>query len=383
LKAGLLQANSSADQPKTVLKFLISGIGDEDSLVMIEQPGKLTNSSKQPINDMSAAMDVLFDTLMNMQLVESIQATGHRVVHGGSKFHQPVTITDDVEAYLHSVTQLAPHHMPSALQLIAFLRKKLPDCSHVACFDTGFFNAVPRLAQIMAIPRSFTDEGVRRYGFHGLSYQHLRLSFSKLAGEAAVNGRVVYAHLGSGASLAATKNGHPVDMTMGFSPASGVMMSSRSGDLDPTLGSYLQQKQGLTAKEYDHMVNFESGLLGVSGVSHDMQVLIQEMERQDGAQEAVELFCYQVAKSVASLASTIGGLDSLIFSGGIGENAPLVRRMVCEQLSYMGIALDDSANQEHAGLISSVESIIGVHTIRSDESQTIAQEVYKLTKNKD
>ena len=383
LKVELLvfsEALMSNSQP--VVQVVVAGIGGESSVVCAAKDQPEYRNSVSAENH-AEAWQIALEMLAKSNAFGEVRAVGHRVVHGGTDFTNSVEIDDAVQDKLAKLTALDPHHMPAALELIALLRAQFPDIPHVACFDTSFFRDIPRVAQMTSLPREYESLGVRRFGFHGLSYQNLQATFRSLAGEAAVNGRVIYAHLGSGASLVATRNGQPQDMTMGFSPASGVLMSSRSGDIDPALPLFLQQQKNMAAEDFDHMINFEAGLLGVSGLSNDMRVLIEAMDEHEGAREAVLLFCHQVAKSIASLSAAIGGLDSLIFSGGIGENAPLVRKMVCEQLAYMGISLDTEANQRHADLISSSESAIGVHVIASHESQTIVQEVRKLIQHKE
>lgn len=351
----------------------VATIGAAVSRVSTQIDGGAANSEDVFIADHVSAMNYILKILAD----KHIDAVGHRIVHGGTDYSSPVIIDDEVIQKLSALSALDPHHMPAALELIGILQSHLPDVPHVACFDTAFFHDIPRLAQMTTLPRAYEDRGVRRYGFHGLSYQYIQSAFRDIAGDTAVNGRVVYAHLGSGASLAATRDGRPQDMTMGFSPVSGIMMSSRSGDLDPALAQYFGTTLGVDSAAYDHMVNFESGLLGVSGVSADMKVLIDAMDGDPHAREAVELFCYQVAKSVAALATTIGGLDSLIFSGGIGEQAPLIRQMICDRLYFLGVQLDDDANQHHGTLISSSWSAVGVHVIPTDESQTILRAVYQ------
>ena len=259
------------------------------------------------------------------------------------------------------------------------LRQAYPNIPQVACFDTAFFHDLPRVAQILSLPRKYESAGLRRYGFHGLSYSYLQSAFTSLAGTGAVNGRVIYAHLGSGASLAATLNGKPVDTTMSLTPASGIMMSSRSGDLDPGVFGFLERR-GVNTDQFTHMVNHESGLLGVSELSADMQTLLEHETDNVKAKEAVSLFVYQIKKSIAALSATIGGLDSLIFAGGIGEQSPIIRSRVCQGLDYLGIEIDETKNQGNSQLISSNNSRVGVHVIPTDEAQIICQQVLHCIK---
>jgi acetate kinase len=248
----------------------------------------------------------------------------------------------------------------------------------VACFDTAFHHDLPRIARLLPIPRRYETQGVRRYGFHGLSYQFLMGELSRVAGPEVARGRVILAHLGNGASLAAVRDGKPMDTSMGFTPASGVPMSTRSGDLDPGLFWYLARTEGLDAKRFNEMVNFQSGLLGVSETSSDMRDLIDHETQDVRAAEAVALFCYQIKKWVGAFAAALGGLDTLIFAGGIGENAPKVRARICDGLSFLGIELDEHRNAANDEVISAVAGSVTVRVIRTDEELVIARCVYNV-----
>lgn len=327
------------------------------------------------VADHAAAIELIIQKVADRISIDSIAAVGHRIVYGGKDYSQPTRITDDVEERLRSFASFDPEHVPAALQFIDTLRQRFAHITQVACFDTAFFHDLPRVAQIVPIPHKYDSQGVRRYGFHGLSYSYLLSAFQAMAGETAAHGRVIFAHLGSGASLAATRDGKPVDTTMGFTPASGVVMSTRSGDIDPGLAWFLNQQTGMSLEEYNHMVNFESGLLGVSELSGDMYTLLQNEATNEQAAEAVNLFCYQVRKSIGALAATIGGLDSLVFSGGIGEQAIGLRARICNELGFLGIDLDDASNAQHASLISVQGSRVGVHVIPTDEALVIAKQV--------
>lgn len=309
---------------------------------------------------------------------QPISAVGHRIVHGGPRHFQPEIITDDLTRDLETLTSYDLEHLPLALQLIDLFRKKYPELPHVACFDTGFFHNTPRVAQILPLPHRFLADGLRRYGFHGLSYTYLQAAFREIAGEDAANNRVIYAHLGSGASLAATVNGKPTDTTMGFTPASGIIMSTRSGDIDPGLANYLNRQYGVSMEEFHQIVNFESGLLGVSEISADMKSLLDSEKSHEQAADAVNLFVYQVKKAIGALSTTIGGIDSLIISGGMGEVSSVIRERICSGLEYLGIELDDDANQKNARLISSESSRVGVHVIHTDEAKTITTQVLAI-----
>jgi acetate kinase len=248
----------------------------------------------------------------------------------------------------------------------------------VACFDTGFHQHMPRVARLMAIPRRYEKLGVRRYGFHGLSYAYLMEELERIVGSKAARGKVIIAHLGNGASMAAVRDGKSIDTTMGFTPASGLPMSTRSGDLDPGLFSYLVRTEGMTAEQFQDMVNARSGLLGLSEISPDMRDLLKKEGQDVRAAEAVALFCYQGKKWIGAYAAALGGLEQLLFSGGIGEHAPAVRARMCEGLEFLGIRLDQAKNEAGAAVISSPESSVTVRVIRTDEESQIAQSVCRL-----
>ncbi len=255
---------------------------------------------------------------------------------------------------------------------------RFPDLPQVACFDTAFHHDLPRVARLLPIPRRYEAQGVRRYGFHGLSYAFLMGELARLAGEEAAHGRVILAHLGNGASLAAVHDGKPMDTSMSFTPTAGTPMSTRSGDLDPGLIWYLARTEGLDAKRFNEMVNFESGLLGVSETSSDMRDLLDRETQDVRAAEAVALFCYQVKKWIGAFAAALGGLDTLVFSGGIGENAPTVRARICDGLGFLGIELEEKQNMANASVISAAVSRVPVRVIRTDEEQIIAKTVCRV-----
>ena len=374
IKLALFGEASANTNPTRLFDLTTTNIAQASSVLTVQAFGQEKSSRDITAPNHSVAIDLMMQQLVSKIDTTAIKVVGHRVVYGGNQFYQPTIITDEVTSQLGEFVQFDPEHAPASLAIIALLRRVLPHAQHVACFDTSYFHNLPGVAQLVAIPRKYQDIGVRRYGYHGLSYRYLSKQFREIAGEAAVNGRVIYAHLGSGVSLAATLRGKPVETTMGFSPTSGVVMSSRSGDVDPSLARFLTKETGMSIDEYNHMLNFESGLLGVSGLSSDMYTLLQNEATNPAAAAAVELFCYQVRKSIGALAATIGGIDSLVFSGGIGEQAPLIRARICEGLEFLGISLDPVPNSEHRELISSGGSAVGVHIIPTDEATIIAQD---------
>jgi len=300
------------------------------------------------------------------------------VVHGGPKYSEPALITKEMVEELRQLKPFDPEHLPEEIQLTEAFHRRFPDLPQVACFDTAFHHDLPRVAQLLPIPRRYEAQGVRRYGFHGLSYAFLMEELARLAGAEAAQGRVILAHLGNGASLAAVHHGKPVDTSMSFTPTAGVPMSTRSGDLDPGLFWYLERADGLDAKQFNEMVNFQSGLLGVSETSSDMRDLLAHEAGDVRASEAVALFCYQVKKWIGAFAAALGGLDTLVFAGGIGENAPTVRARICDGLEFLGIELVEKRNAANEGVISTAASQVAVRVMHTDEEQMIARSVCHL-----
>jgi acetate kinase len=328
--------------------------------------------------DHTEAVNVLLDWLENRSDSNPLTAIGHRILQGGPKYYEPQGITADLVAELHRLSPFDPDHIPEELQIFEALRSRYPDLPQIACFDTAFHHDLPRVAQLLPIPRRFEAKGVRRYGFHGLSYAFLMQELGRVAGQKAAGGRVILAHLGNGASLAAVRDGKSLDTSMSFTPTAGVPMGTRSGDLDPGLVLYLSRTEQMTAQQFSTMVNTHSGLLGVSETSSDMQDLLR-IETQDvRATEAVALFCYQVKKWIGAFAAALGGLDTLVFAGGIGENAPTVRSRICEGLEFLGIELDQTLNAASPWLISAHDSRVTVRVIPTNEELIIAQTVCKV-----
>jgi acetate kinase len=328
--------------------------------------------------DHKAAVDVLMDWIEERIGRDALTAVGHRVVHGGPKYSEPQRITAEMVEELRQLSPFDPEHLPEEIQLTEAFHHRFPDLPQVACFDTAFHHNLPRVAQLLPIPRRYEARGVRRYGFHGLSYQFLMEELVRLGDPAATNGRVILAHLGNGASLAAVRDGMSIDTSMSFTPAAGVPMSTRTGDIDPGLVWYLACTEGLDAKRFNEMVNFQSGLLGVSETSSDMSDLL-EIETQDvRAAEAVALFCYQIKKWIGGLTAALGGLDTLVFAGGIGENAPTVRARICDGLGFLGIELNERRNAANEALISAAANRVAVRVIHTDEEQVIAQSVCRV-----
>ena len=313
--------------------------------------------------------------------LDSIVAVGHRVVHG---MHRPmsVRITQELLDELRRFSPFDPEHLPRELDLIEVFRKRNPDLLQVACFDTAFHREMPPVARTLPIPRRFSAMGIERYGFHGLSYTYLMQELTRLAGRPAAEGRVILAHLGNGASMAALRGGKSIDTSMGFTPAGGLPMSTRTGDLDPGVAAYLLRAQGLSADDFNRMIHHESGLLGISETSSDMRDLLETQAHDPRAAEAVELFCYQARKWVGAFAAALEGLDTLVFAGGIGENAAEVRARICAGLGFLGVALDATQNAANAAVISSAASAVCVRVIRTDEEFVIANAVFEMLGNR-
>jgi acetate kinase len=329
--------------------------------------------------DQKTAARLLIDRLESAVGFEEIVAVGHRVVHGGSRYHQPEPVTAELIEELRKISPYDPDHLPGEIALIDEFRNHNPDLTQVACFDTAFHHNMPRVAQIVPIPRRYEAAGVRRYGFHGLSYAYLMEELARVAGPEEARGRVILAHLGAGASLAAVQGGCSVDTTMGFTPAAGLVMGTRTGDIDPGLVRFLSQTEGMTADQFDNLVNHESGLLGVSETSSDIRDLLARQSVDVRAAESIELFCYQAKKWIGACAAALGGLDTLVFSGGIGENSPEIRRRICEGLRFLGIALDEGRNSSSALLISTDLGPVKVRVIPTDEELMIAKAVARIT----
>jgi acetate kinase len=291
---------------------------------------------------------------------------------------EPELVTQGLLDELHRLGPYDPEHLPGEIALVEAIRDRHPKLPQVACFDTAFHRTMPRVAKLYPLPRRFDAKGVQRYGFHGLSYAYLMEELARVAGREAAQGRVILAHLGNGASLAAVRGGKSIDTSMGFTPTAGLPMSTRSGDLDPGLAPYLQRTEQMTTEQFFHMVNHESGLLGVSETSSDMRDLLAREASDLRAAEAVALFCYQTKKWIGAFAAALGGLDTLVFAGGIGENAAPVRARVCEGLGHLGVTLSEPRNAGHANVISMDASPTTVRVIHTDEELMIARSVSRV-----
>lgn len=325
-------------------------------------------------SDHRSAAHFLIDWLEEQNVLASVKAVGHRVVHG-MKHTAPEPISEELLDELHHLEPYDPEHLPREIELIKAFRRWHPDLPQMACFDTAFHRGLPRVARLLPIPRRFDALGVQRYGFHGLSYTYLLEELARVAGAEAAQGRVILAHLGNGASMAAVRGGKSIDTSMGFTPTAGLVMSSRSGDLDPGLVAYLMRTQQMTAWQFHEMVNQKSGLLGVSDISPDMRDLLARESADVRAAEAVALFCYQAKKWLGAFTAALGGLDTLVFSAGIGEHCPSIRARICEGLGFLGLEIDEARNAANQEVISTDASRVSVRIIRTDEELMIARSV--------
>src|SRR5665811_645531 len=346
--------------PRRRLDGKIDRIGLSGTNLIVNDPaGKPQVPRRLAAADHRTAVNFLLDWLEAQPVFASIKAAGKRQVHG-MKHSEPERVTPKLLAELHRITPYDPDHLPREIGLIeAFLRRH-PKLPQVACFDTAFHRTMPRVASLLPIPRRYEAAGVRRYGFHGLSYEFLMQELARLGDPAATKGHVILAHLGNGASLAAVRDGNSIDTSMSFTPTAGVPMSTRSGDLDPGLVWYLARTEHMTIKQFYEMVNHSSGLLGVSETSSDMRDLLAQEASDVRAAEAVSLFCYQVKKWIGAFTAVLGGLDTLVFAGGIGENAPTVRARMCDGLGFLGTDLEAQRNAANEGVISTAASRVSI-----------------------
>jgi acetate kinase len=316
------------------------------------------------------------EEIIKLVKTHNVIGVGHRVVHGGKDFSAPQKINGKVLAELEALTPLAPLHQPHNLTPVKLIQKKYPDLPQVACFDTAFHRTQPRLNQIYALPRKLTDEGIIRYGFHGLSYEYVSSVLPKTVGEKAAKGRVIVAHLGNGASLCAMKDGKSVATTMGFTPGDGLMMGTRTGSIDPGVMPYLTEQKGLTDKNVSDIFNKQSGLKGVSGLTEDVRQLLASNTPE--AKEAIDLFCLYAARHIASLTVDLGGLDALVFTGGIGENSGVIRQKICAHLEHLGVKVDAVLNTANSPAINAKGSSVQTFVIRTNEELMIAQHTKNL-----
>ena len=378
------------------LKFALFQVGREriltgafDRLGTSNATFKASAASGSPIpqrNIPNAAhvdcLDQIFELVEKVSGPSSLYGIGHRVVHGGATHFEPEIVTPELVEDMRRITPFAPEHMPAEIGIIEAVAKRMPDVPQVLCFDTAFHRDLPRVARVLPIPRRFEKVGVRRYGFHGLSYGYLMETLVRLNDPAAIRGRIILSHLGNGASMAAVRDGRCIDTTMAFTPAAGLVMGRRTGDLDPGVAVFLARTQGVTTDQFDHLANHESGMYGVSETTSDMRELLALESCDLRAAEAVELFCYQARKWIGAFTASLGGLDTLVFAGGIGEHSPAVRGRICAGLDFLGLQVDEPANQKNSAIISSKESRVTVRVIETDEESVIVRSTCQLIQNR-
>src|SRR5919199_1287206 len=378
LKAALYRMWEGAKETLE-LRAEASRIGDRGGgLRLADARGETLDERQDGLPDHATVLDALLSRLRDRGLDrDDLAAVGPGIVHGGDRHREPQRVAPEVLADLRALVPIDPNHLPQAIAAIEAVGRAYPATPQVVCFDTAFHNRMPRVARLYALPRRLAEEGIIRYGFHGLSYEYVMDELRRVD-RAAYEGCVVVAHLGNGACMAAVRGGVGVDTTMGLTPTGGLVMGTRSGDLDPSVPLFLLEEQGLTPTEVGDLVNKQAGLLGVSGTSADMRDLL-DRELDDGrAAEAVALFCYQAKKFLGAMAAALGGLDALVFTGGIGEHAAPVRERICEGLGFLGIQLDPDRNAAHAPVISSDDAAVTVRVLPTDEDLMVARHARRL-----
>ena len=359
----------------------IERIGLPNAFLRVKGIDGADNFSKDiDAGDQKQAVGFLMDWIEKRIGADALSAVGHRIVQGSPKDSETQLVTKELLDDLYLYEALDPEHLPQELMIIEAFIYRFPDTPQVLCFDTAFHHDMPRVAKILAIPRRYEAKGVRRLGFHGISYSFLMRELVQIAGKDAFPSRVILAHLGSGASLAAVENGKSIDTSMGFTPSAGLVMGTRCGDLDPGLNYYLARTEGTDASQFQHMVDYESGLLGISETSSDMKDLLLHESSDVRAKEAIEVFCYQTKKWIGSYSAALGGLDTLVFAGGIGENVPVIRSRICKGLEFLGVDIDENLNKANEGIISKKMGKVAVRIIRTDEEFMIAQQVSQMLK---
>ena len=388
--SNILTVNSGSSS----IKFSLYALGETERLILRGELGRIGVSrgflqvkdhdgkeiSHQELNlpDHETALKTLFAWLQGHAVGKDLHALGHRLVHGGADHVKPQRVSAALIEDLKQLIPLAPDHLPDEILGLEVVHRLSPDLPQVACFDTAFHRSMPEVAQRFALPGSLYHEGLRRYGFHGLSYEYILQELALEAGAPAAQGKLIVAHLGNGASMAANEDGRSLDTTMGLTPAGGLVMSTRSGDLDPGVILYLLQEKGMTPAAVNHLINQQAGLLGISGISSDMQDLLVQKDTNPDAALAVDLFCYQARKFAGAFAAALGGIDTFIFTGGIGENSAAIRAMICEPLGFLGLRLEQGLNEGNSPVISRKDSAVIVRVMKTNEELMIARHTWDL-----
>ena len=364
---------------RLVLEGELARIGLSQGLFQAkDHAGHQLTAQKLDLPDHGAAFKTLSAWLEGHEIGKELHGVGHRLVHGGPAHVKPQLVSSTLIEDLKMLIPLAPDHLPDEIKGIEEVHRHFPALPQIACFDTAFHRRMPEIAQRYALPKSLGMEDLRRYGFHGLSYEYVTQELVKVAGAAAASGKLIIAHLGNGASMAAIEGGRSLDTTMGLTPAGGLVMSTRVGDLDPGVIVYLLQDKGMTPAAVNNLINHQAGLLGLSGINGDMQDLLAQAGTQADARLAVEVFCYQARKFVGALAASLNGLDTLIFTGGIGENSAIIRERICAPLRFLGIVLDKGLNEGNFPIISRIDSRVTVLVMKTNEELMIARHTRDL-----
>lgn len=368
-----LYVSTDGEEPRLTCSGQVEGIGTHPHFVAKDPTGETIEESIwqegagiRHAKVLSFLIPWLVEHLDGAELI----GAGHRVVHGGTRYAAPVRVTPEILADLETLIPLAPLHQPHNLATIQAVAEVHPELPQVACFDTAFHRTNPETAQTFALPRAFKEEGVRRYGFHGLSYEYIATALPRMAPDLPTDAKVIVAHLGSGASMCALQDGKSVASTMGFTALDGLVMGTRPGNIDPGVVLYLMQSKGLEAKAIETLLYKESGLKGLSGISNDMRDLLRSTD--PAAREAIEVFVYRIGREIGSLAAALGGVDALVFTAGIGERSAPVRAMVCEKAAWLGLSLDAAANEGHGPRISTQDSRVSAWVIPTNEELRIA-----------
>lgn len=373
---------TAEERPVRHLSGGVEGINhDQGRFHAVDYAGHPWASDTPQVSNHEEAIDLILSAIDQRDDGRAISAVGHRIVHGGPDCVCPEFVTPDLEARLAKLIPLAPLHLPHNLAGIAAVRRRRPHLTQVACFDTAFHADMPKLARMTGLPRSVTGSEIRRYGFHGLSYEYIVEELRRTYGAAIESERLIVAHLGNGASMAAIKGGQSIETTMGFSTLAGLPMGTRSGDLDPGIVLYLLLKEQMPAETVQHLLYECSGLLGVSEMSSDMQELLQHEDRPEAA-EAIAFFCARARAYIGSLTTALGGIDRLVFTGGIGANAAEIRRRICEKLAFLGVDLDPARNAANARIISRDERPVVIEALPTDEEFVIARHTVTVMRSR-
>jgi acetate kinase len=359
--------------PKRVQSGQVERIGLPGTSLSFQDAAGQLQTQVFPSSPPAEVTRALLDWFQQQRDFGAIGVIAHRVVHGGPKYHAPQRVTPELVDELQRISAMDPDHLPAEIEMIQAIQNRFPKLLQIVCFDTAFHAHLPRVAKLLPIPRRYEALGVQRYGFHGLSYTYLLAELRRLDGEEAADARVILAHLGSGASMAAVKDGKCIDTSMAFTPAAGLPMSTRSGDLDPGIFPYLARTEGMTADQFSDLVNHQSGLLGISETSSDVRDLLASEAHDPRAADALALFCYQARKWIGAYAAALGGLETLVFAGGIGEHSPPVRARICAGLEFLGVHLDPTLNFANEPVISRADSPVKIRVIPTDEETVLAK----------